>query len=148
MKIFEKGFYFASFDLKSGYHHISMQEDDWKYLGFAWEIEGQENYFVFVVMPFGLSTTSYAFTKVVRPIVKRWSGMGIRCVVYLDDGIFGSSQKKVTAYVSLQIRQDLEKAGFTINDEKSKLYATQVGQWLGFIIDTKNYVFKVPEEKK
>ena len=36
-KIFEKGFHFATFDLKSGYHHIAIHENDIGYLGSAWE---------------------------------------------------------------------------------------------------------------
>ena len=146
-KIFDREFYFANFDLKSGYHHISINEADFQYLGFAWDFNGTLRYFVFLVIPFGLSTASYVFTKMVRPLVKKWRGGGIRCVVYIDDGIFGSPRKLVTAYACLQIRDDLENAGFTINEEKSHLYPTQVGRWLGFIIDTVDFQFKVPEDK-
>jgi len=32
----KKIFYFISFDLKSGYHHISIYEDHFTYLGFSW----------------------------------------------------------------------------------------------------------------
>ena len=45
------------------------------------------------------------------------------------------------------IREDLENAGFTINEEKSRLYPMQVGKWLGFIIDTRAYQFAVPKTK-
>ena len=93
-KIFQQGYYFCVFDLKSGYHHISVNPKFYKYLGFSWTYKsGIIRYFVFVVVPFGLATASYLFTKMVRPLVKKWRGSGIRCVVYLDDGIFGSSCK-------------------------------------------------------
>ena len=146
-KIFEQDFHFATFDLKSGYHHIAINKDDVMFLGFAWEFNGNVRYFVFLVMPFGLSTASYVFTKMLRPLVKKWRGEGVRCAVYIDDGIFGSLAKRDTAYQCLRIREDLEGAGYTLNEEKSNLYPMQVGRWLGFIIDTVNFQFRVPDDK-
>ena len=34
--LFCRGDFFATFDLKSGYHHIDIHEDSWPYLGFSW----------------------------------------------------------------------------------------------------------------
>ena len=119
--IFEKGFFFATFDLKSGYHHIKIHENDVGYLGFAWDFGGHTKYFVFLVMPFGLSSASYVFTKMLRPLVKKWRGQGIRCVIYVDDGIHGAPWKRETAYNCLTVREDLEQAGFTLNEEKTCL---------------------------
>ena len=145
--IFEKGFFFATFDLKRGYHHIKIHENDVGYLGFAWDFEGHTKYFVFLVMPFGLSSASYVFTKMLRPLVKKWRGQGIRCVIYVDDGIHGAPGKRETAYNCLTVREDLEQAGFTLNEEKSCLYPSQTGTWLGFNIDTVKLMLYVPNEK-
>ena len=84
-KIFEKGFYFATFDLKSGYHHVAIHTNDTGYLGFAWDFGEGTRYFVFLVMPFGLATASYVFTKVLRPLIKKWRGQIIRSIIYIDD---------------------------------------------------------------
>ena len=46
----------ASFDIKSCYHQISINEKSWTYLGFNWFLDGVKKYFVFCVLPFGLST--------------------------------------------------------------------------------------------
>ena len=146
-KIFEKDFFFATFDLKSGYHHIAIHHNDIGYLGFAWEFQGVTKYFVFLVMPFGLSTASYVFTKTLRPLIKKWRGQGIRCLIYIDDGINGSPSKRATAYHCLTVRGDLESAGFTLNEEKSCLYPSQLGEWLGFEIDTVAFTFAVPNRK-
>ena len=83
MNLFEKGDYLFSFDLKAGYHHIDIAEEHCKYLGFSW----QKRYYVFTVLPFGLSTACYIFTKIVRPLVHYWRAKGLRIVVYLDDGL-------------------------------------------------------------
>ena len=146
--IFEKGFFFGCFDLKNGYFHISINSEYQQYLGFSWLYEdGERKYYVFVVVAFGLSPASYLFTKMVRPLVKKWRGNGIRCCVYLDDGIFGSSDKTLTSLQCRIIRDDLEAAGFTINEAKSTLYPVQVAVWLGFVINTIDFTFSIPKEK-
>ena len=65
-----------SFDLKSGYHHIDIFPDHRKFLRFAWKIDGVTRYFSFQVLPFGLSSAPYIFTKCIRPLVKHWRGKG------------------------------------------------------------------------
>ena len=45
----------------------------------------QVNYFTFSVLPFGLSSVGYIFTKTVRVLVKYWRSIGFPIVVYLDD---------------------------------------------------------------
>lgn len=70
--------YFVTFDLKSGYHHVDISKDCWPYLGFSWDFKGVRRFFMFRVLPFGLSTACYVFTKLLRPLVKRWRSMGLR----------------------------------------------------------------------
>ena len=48
--------------------------------------DGEPSFFMFTVLPFGLSSALYIFTKLLRPLVKHWRSQGIRVVVYLDDG--------------------------------------------------------------
>ena len=36
MLIFQRDDFMFSFDLKSGYHHVDIHQEHWKYLGFAW----------------------------------------------------------------------------------------------------------------
>ena len=52
--------YVCKFDLKSGYHHIDIHPEHTKFLGFEWG----GAWYVFNVLPFGLSTACYTFTKV------------------------------------------------------------------------------------
>ena len=35
-KLYKKGDYVVTFDLKSGYHHVDVAQEHWKYLGFEW----------------------------------------------------------------------------------------------------------------
>ena len=83
MSMFSCKDYLFTFDLKSGYHHVDISANHWRYLGFSWN----DRYYLFKVLPFGLSTACYLFTKPLRPLVHYWRSKGIRVVVYIDDGI-------------------------------------------------------------
>ena len=135
------------FDLKSGYHHVDIFEPHQKYLGFAWEISNQINFYVFTVLPFGLATACYAFTKLMRPLVKCWRGRGLRAVVYLDDGIVAVKGKEEAIRESNMVQSDLTKAGFIVNNEKSQWVPTRTVVWLGFQIDLHEGQLTVPEQK-
>ena len=57
-----------TFDFKSGYH-VDINVDSWPYLVFSWQTSGDyRRYFMFRVLPFGLSTACYVFTKLLRPL--------------------------------------------------------------------------------
>ena len=53
--MFEADEYLFKFDLKSGYHHVDVHLEHHKFLGCQWELKGVRSYFVFTVLPFGLS---------------------------------------------------------------------------------------------
>ena len=67
-----KKVYLFKFDLKNGYHHIDIFEPHEKFLGFPWVFEGNIKFFVFTVLPFGVTSAPFIFTNVVRPLVKYW----------------------------------------------------------------------------
>jgi hypothetical protein len=50
--------------LKSGYHHIDIHPDHQQFLGFSWNFDGVQKYYVFNVLPFGISSAGHIFTKV------------------------------------------------------------------------------------
>ena len=62
--------YLFKFDLKNGYYHIDIFEPHQKFLGFSWVFKDNIKYFVFTVLPFGLTRAPFIFTKVVRPLVR------------------------------------------------------------------------------
>lgn len=146
--LFDEGDYFFTFDLKSGYHHVSINKDFVQYLGFQWSYRnGVVRYFTFLVLPFGLNIACYLFTKLLRPLIRKWRGTGIKSILYIDDGINGNTSLPQATKSAQIIRTDLANAGFVVNEAKSNFAPTQVGQWLGMIIDTKDMTFTVPLEK-
>ena len=108
---------------------------------------GVVRFFVFTVMPFGLKPASYVFTKVLRPFTKYWRGMGIKVVIYIDDGISARKTEKLAKEAGDVITVNLTEAGFYINWSKSNLEPKQVGRWLGTVVDTRKMRFSVPAEK-
>ena len=57
--------HFVSIDLKNGFHHIPVNSEFRKYLGFEWK----GKYYIFNVLPFGLNISPYFFNKTVRAIL-------------------------------------------------------------------------------
>ena len=69
----------------------------------------------FCVLPFGLATACYLFTKLMRPLVKHWRGQGLRAIMYLDDGIIAVAGKEAACAASKKVQDDLCQAGFITN---------------------------------
>ena len=67
----------------------------------------QKNYYVFKVLPIGLSTACYLFTKLMRPLVRYWRGRGLKAIVYLDDGIVAVKREEKAKVESSKVEQDL-----------------------------------------
>ena len=82
-QVFNRGDFIFSYDLKSAYNHLKIVHADRTYLGFQWE----NQYYVYNVLPFGLATIGYVFSKVMREIFKYWRGQGLKIIMYLDDGL-------------------------------------------------------------
>ena len=108
----------VTFDLKSGYHHITIAENHRKYLGFSCAIGGKIKKFEFCVLLFGLSTAPYIFTKVTKPILSLWRRQGIRCQLYTDDSSGGHASYEGAAAIAKVMKSDLLGAGFVPHSEK------------------------------
>ena len=76
------------FDIINTYHHIYVDvfPDHKKYLGFSWNFHGQMVLLVINVLTFGFTSVSYIFTKLTRPLIKKWRREGKTILMYLDDG--------------------------------------------------------------
>ena len=85
--------------------------------------------------------------KMLRPLVKRWRSIGYLSFVYLDDGLGSQSDKLPTSAASIMQRKDLDASGFLSNEEKLHWTPMQIGEWLGFIINTMSMHFSIPEKK-
>ncbi|VDO94089.1 unnamed protein product, partial [Haemonchus placei] len=108
--------YMTTFDLKSGYHHVRIAEQSQRYLGFKWK----NTLYKFTVLPFGLSSAPHIFTKILRPLIKKWRAEGKGVALYLDDGLIWASSRAECSAVSQDIRKDLKKFGWFDAKDKSQ----------------------------
>ena len=138
---------FVDFDLSSGYHHIDIHEDCKKYLGFKWNFEGKDRYFQFTVLPFGLSTAGYIFSKTLRCIIKHWRGLGIKIIMFLDDGLILSNDFDEMILFRNIVRRDLIDSGLVSNEEKSHWEPSYLVTWLGVSLNSQEGVLYIPERR-
>ena len=138
--------YLFSFDSKSSYHHIEIFPDDQQFLGFSWTDRGVVKYFKFTVLPFGLATGPYIFTKLMRPLVKRWRASACKIVVYLDDGM-GASYSFSSCVHQARVKSDLINSGLVPNDEKCIWCPNQQLTWLGLDWNLQFQTLSIPQKK-
>ena len=144
----ERGGYMTVFDLKSGYHHIDVIEVQHELLGFSYaDFQGTERYFKFIVLPFGLATAGYAFTKVLREMIRHWRSMQIRALTFLDDGLQASVNEQITRMHAIQIKGSLISAGWVPHRSKSIWIPQQTLIWLGFHLDLVNGIISVSPDR-
>ena len=132
-----------SFDLRSAYHHIEINERFHEYLGFQWE----NKYYCFTVLPFGISSAGFIFTKLCRVLIKHWRAKGHRIIMYLDDGIGMQSNFENAKNVANLIKRDLDSAGFLLANEKCNWIPTQEVDWLGWRWNTVSNSVKISDRR-
>ena len=118
-KMIGKGDFMFTFDLKSAYHHIEIFKSHTTFLGFSWVLDGSKRFFIFEVLPFGISVAGFIFTKVLREVVKYWRSRGNRVIMFLDDGIGGHSDFSSAQTLANFIRSSLKDFGFLLAEEKN-----------------------------
>ena len=113
----------------------------------TWGSNGVESVYTFVVLPFGLSSAPYVFTKIMHRFVHLWRSKGLKAIVHLDDGFVASQNKSSANATSTWVRDTLRRAGWVCNEEKSVWVPTHRLCWLGFNLDIEKGSISVPEGK-
>ena len=146
---FQLGSYMISFDLKSGYHHIDIHPDYQSFLGFGWKFSENSpmRYFVFTVLPFGLSTAPHIFTKVLKPLEKYWRIQGVNIALFLDDGLIIDYDESTCRAISQRVQFDLKRSGFITNDDKSIWQPQQSIQWLGLVWNSTRGTIEISDRR-
>ena len=103
-------------------------------------------YFVFTVLPFGLTSAPFLFTKVMRCLVTFWRAQGIKISVFIDDGL-GSAGKVQSNIHSLVVKKSLTEAGFVINTQKPIWQPQRELTWLGVNINLDKLCFSIPQTR-
>ena len=125
----------ATFDFKSGYHHIKIHRDSRDLLSFSLSNPPAAPYFFFKGLPFGLATAPWLFTKIFKVLVRKWRAEGIKMFLYLDDGLIVGETEYEVARASRRVRGDLAEAGVCVAEEKSFWVPDAKFTWLGYECD-------------
>ncbi|MCP3663685.1 MAG: hypothetical protein GY696_14550 [Gammaproteobacteria bacterium] len=141
------GSFAMKFDFKSGYHHIEIAPEHRTFLGFSWKFAGKLRYFVFAVLPFGLSLGPYIFTKVMRTPVLYWRKKGFKIVLYMDDGILVVEYYSDGILISREIRGDLHNFGIVTVPEKCQWEPKQTVDWLGVFFNLRDFFISIPDNR-
>ncbi|XP_069109284.1 LOW QUALITY PROTEIN: uncharacterized protein [Argopecten irradians] len=145
MQFIKKDAFCFKFDIHSAYHHVDIFEPHREFLGFSWNFGGTVKYFKFKVLPFGLSSACYIFTKLTRPLIKKWRSEGKEILMYLDDGLGTHRDEAMCTLISKQVKYDLVQSGFVPKPEKSTWIPVRQLVFLGNYIDTVLGILKIPD---
>ena len=102
---------------------------------------------MFTVLPFGLCSEQFIFTKVMCSLVKFWKRGGIKICVYIDDGLGTSPSLDLTLEEAKFVRNSLTQCGLTINSEKVSLATTKRTYLAGNKDDLINSSFTISENR-
>lgn len=134
----------ASIDLEDAYYAVSIHKESRKYLRFQF----LDKTFEFVCLPFGLCTSPYIFTKILKPVVKSLRSKGFLSTIYLDDILcIDDSIEKCRDNVS-ETKELLLSLGFLINERKNSFEPSKKCKFLGFIIDSEKYCIELTKDKR
>ncbi|KAJ1117822.1 hypothetical protein NDU88_006018 [Pleurodeles waltl] len=119
-------------ELQDTYLHIPVLPAHRCYLRF---VVGNKH-FQFTVLPFGLTSSPWVFTKVMVVVAAHLRRLGVPVFPYLDDWLLkADTPQKVVSH--LQTMANLfHSLGFTINMPKSHLTPSQMLPFLGAVLDT------------
>ena len=142
--LLRKKYLMCRLDLKDAYFSVSICKNFRKFLRFKY----RDKLFEFRALPFGLSSSPYIFTKIMKPVVTYLRKLGIIVVIYLDDFLIIADSKE-SCLNSLNITINLlEFLGFTINFEKSQLIPVMQCKFLGVILNSLDMILELPLYKK
>lgn len=133
-------------DLKDAYFLVPVRLQDRKFLRFSY----QGQLFQYICLPFGLSTSPHAFTKIMKPVVHHLCSKGWISCTYLDDILCDDIAPTVNECRDnvLESVRLLSSLGFIVNKEKSCLTPATRCEYLGFIVDSQKFRLELPLRKR
>ena len=129
--IIQKDDQLVTIDLKDRFHHAPIAKQFKKYLGMYWK--GQ--YFVWQVLPFGISCAPYYFHKCMHPVIKFLCQQNIRLSSFVNDSLVMAQQICITDHWDF-VLDTLKDLGWSVNCEKCQLIPDTKAMFVGFEITT------------
>jgi len=137
------GDFAVSIDLQDAYLHVPILPSHKKFLRFTFK--GQT--FQFRVLPFGLSSAPRSFTKLTRVIVIHCRALGLRLILYLDDGLLLARPLRVACQQRDLLVGLFLELGWLVNWEKSDLAPSQDFTYVGLDWSSRTMSVSLPVDK-
>ena len=102
--------------------------------------------YMFLRMPFGLTTAPWAFSRLMRPIKSFLRKWGVTVSSFIDDFLNLASTRDLAKQHTFWTKSVLTWLGFSI-EKKSQQTPTQVIEYLGVEINFKELTMALPTEK-
>lgn len=136
--------YMCSIDLKDAYYLIPIHKTFRKFLRF--NFQGQ--IFQFTCLPFGLCTSPFVYTKIMKAVINKIREFGILSIIYIDDLLLiGNSYDSCKTNFNY-VKNLLEKLGLVINYQKSSQEPNKKCKYLGFVINSMELTLELTDDKK
>ena len=136
------------FDICSAYHFIDIRLPDTEYLAFAFiDEKGVNQYYKFLVLPFGLGVAPFIYTKLTRPLIAKWRGEGKKMIMFLDDGFGTADTLSLAKDLSQHVKSDLLDSGFIPKVDKCLWIPVQELEWLGVILNSIDFTICIPQRR-
>ena len=134
-------------DLDSGYWHLGIHPDHYKYLGIHIpEEDGSTSFYFWRVLFLGVSDAVFIFSVILKPIVVFLHTLGHRVSMYIDD-LLTVGDSLESAVESNRVACDaLAKAGWVTKPDQ-KTGPAQRLQYLGLEICFSTMKFFIPKKK-
>jgi hypothetical protein len=141
--------YMASFDLANQFFHVQLRREDRKYFGFALPSEdGGTDYYQFKVMAYGYSPAVEVVTRLLKPVKAYLHQLGIKISIFVDDGRISASSRE-ECWEKFQFALTvLQLCGWNIQHKKTSTEAVQSLLHLGFVTDSVQMRYFLPQEKE
>ena len=99
------------------------------------------------MLSFGLSSACYLFTKITRPLIKKWREEGKLILMYIDDGFGCVDHFEKALELGYKVKSDLSKSGFISKAKHSVWQPVQVLEFLRGIINSEQGTICIPERR-
>ena len=110
-------------------------------------ISFEKRYYVWQVLPFGLSASPYFFCKTIRPVIEYLRLHGLRITSYVDDFILMAQELCIQSH-KVVLLDTLCKLGWAINYDKSSLQPEESKTYIGYKITTGDKpTLRIPNER-
>jgi len=129
-------------DIKDYYLHFQLEEKERTWWGVRWG----RKWYKFRAAVFGFRRSAEVASRVSKEVMRALRKRGLRGIVWVDDFLFCFRSREEAERGKEVVVGVLESLGFLLS-EKSELTPIQSIWFLGMIIDTKECVIQIPQEK-